>query len=393
MKIALLREREDFDCIFIASLKAFCAEYFGREVQVGEPTSGALTLRQNAHLNLIYPRTLSTTALEHFVAEFRFAPNKIRAALQAAYCWLAIREPFERLLSRPLLSLQDPPARMQEWLILPGNHSNRIIDFRTNRSFVFAKQGFDPKFLRADAKTRADHPYLPVPRVYEIAESGLWFSEECVTGLPLNRTSDAQRVGRVLDEACQALARLRDETANKVSAEDYFGRLQKSVGELMARVWSGEDLLLKRGSAFLELARETFLSENDQLQTCQTHGDFQPANILFSSSEFWLIDWEYSDIRSSTYDYLTYNCRSRFSDGLSARIVEVAQAIDRTGGIHGWGLSQRGQAKSIMPIFLLEDFETRLREVEAPAITSKAGSILPWLDEAEQGLQTIKALG
>ena len=48
---------------------------------------------------------------------------------------------------------------------------------------------------------------------------------------------------------------------------------------------------------------------NNSLETCLSHGDFCPWNILVSDKEMRLIDWELAKDRPLGYDLFTYICQ------------------------------------------------------------------------------------
>ena len=384
MKIALLNSREAFETIFARSLECFAQSFLGRAVELVAEGQGELAFRQNAQLNLIYPNTANAADLRTLSAEFRYAPRRLVRLAQTVYCELAVTPPTSSLLSPRLFDLRNPAPEMAGWVFLPGNHTIRVIDFGKDRSIVFVKDGFDKHFLLNDARIRADHPELPTPRVLQIDEAGGWYVEERIVGLPINRLTDQRRVETALADAADGLEQLRSKTEKTVSAKTYCEELIGRIGA----AGLDDPLLAAMVTNFTRLVGEQLSGVGDfPLTLCRTHGDFQPANILASPSRTWVIDWEYSEIRSAIYDYLVYTSRSRFAEGFGARIIRERERARAAGRIDAWGFEQLGDPDALILVFMLEDLHLRLREVASEEITDKTHAIAPWLRQAESALQ------
>jgi len=384
LKIALLNSREAFEVIFARSLERFVQNFFGHTVELVPKGQGELAFRQNAQLNLIYPNIANADDLRNLSAEYRYAPRLLARLVQTVYCALAVTPPTSTLLSPRLFDLRNPAPEMANWVFLPGNHTIRVIDFGENRSIVFAKDGFDTHFLLNDARVRVDYPELPAPRVLQIDEAGGWYVEERIVGLPINRLTNQRKVENALDDAARGLEQLRSKTEKTISAKAYCEELIGRIGV----VTPDAPLLAPMVIDFTRRVGEQIAGIEDfPLTLCRTHGDFQPANILASPSRTWVIDWEYSEIRSAIYDYLVYTSRSRFAEGFGARIVRERDRARANARIDAWGFQQLGDPDALISVFLLEDLHLRLREVATEEITNKTQAIAPWLQQAESALQ------
>lgn len=384
MKIALLNAREAFEIIFARSLERFARSFLGREVEIVAAGQGELAFRQNAQLNLIYPDTAHAADLRTLSAEFRYAPRLTARLAQTTYCALAVTPPASNLLSPRVFDLRNPAPEMAGWVFLPGNHTIRVIDLGKDRSIVFAKDGFDPHFLLNDARIRADYPELPVPRVLQIDEAGGWYVEERIVGLPINRLADQCRIDAALGEAVRGLAQLCRKTAQTVSAKAYCDELITRIGAATPDDPSLDAMVTN----FTRRVSEHLAGVEDfPLSLCRSHGDFQPANILVSPSRTWVIDWEYSEMRSAMYDYLVFTSRSRFAEGFRVRIARERDKAEAAGGINAWGFQQAGAAGVLIEVFLLEDLHLRLREVATEAIVDMTHAIEPWLRQAASALR------
>lgn len=102
----------------------------------------------------------------------------------------------------------------------------------------------------------------------------------------------------------------------------------------------------------------------------QTHGDFQPANILVAGNAAWLIDWEHTAPRQAAYDLLVLATGSRFA-GFSDRIRHfLANGSREWDGLFkdcpflAW--QDAAMRKTSVVLFLLEELEMRLRQDANP---------------------------
>jgi hypothetical protein len=392
VKISLLQQREDFAGVFVSSLSDFLAAYFGRSVMVAPAGAGSLSFRQNAALNVVYPKALPPRCLTPLTAEFRYADRVIKRWLQTAYCVLAVRPPLSSLASPVAFDLVDAPREVASWVFLPGNHTVRVIDTTRNQSIVFLKEGFDRAFFLRDAQARLSHPFLPAPRVLEIDERQRWYREERVTGLPLNRLANPGHIKASLGGAVAALAGLREKTSHSVPLQVWAA---ERVVEIQGLCHQLHGKILRTAPVIEGLLRsaEAVIASTQPapITLCEVHGDFQPANILTDGRNTWIIDWEYSGIRTATYDFFVYSTRSRFSHGLHSRLADTLKVVACDQGINAWGFFQPGAAPALLTVFLLEDLTLKLREVTAPAIRDKEGSLLSWTCEAGSFLRELEA--
>ena len=382
MKISLLQEREDFDTVFSTSLADFLAGYFGRDIPVLPVGQGHLTFRQNAQLNVIFPHRLARGKLDDLTKEFRYTPNLMKRLAQTAYCALSVRWPAEGFFSPPVFDLVDAPSEIENWVILPGNHSIRVIDTARESSLVFRKRGFDERFFLRDAEARKNTEAPLAPEVLEIDPDGRWYIEQRVGGLPLNRIASPKQAEASLGVAVGAIARLRDSTSHQASAQDYTRDLVAGVVDKLNDIRAALAELAPQIDRFVQKAADT-ISEapSFEITLCLTHGDFQPANILVDGSTVWLIDWEYSRTRSAFYDPLVFATQSRFPAGLGARLIMAFKAAHTSGYVEALGFRQPGPATALLALFLLEELDLKLAEVAAPAITNKRAGLEAWLQE------------
>ena len=119
------------------------------------------------------------------------------------------------------------------------------------------------------------------------------------------------------------------------------------------------------------LLRSQDSGRDSAIVTSQSHGDFQPANVLVTEQGGWLIDWERTDKRQIAYDALVYTLNSRMPQGLAHR-VETALAMD--GGPEatvlrtwpGMDWSNRHYRRTVLLLFLMEEMVFHLAENSTP---------------------------
>ena len=116
-----------------------------------------------------------------------------------------------------------------------------------------------------------------------------------------------------------------------------------------------------------------------------SHGDFQPANIICSENDFWIIDWEYSNYRSVFYDALVFELKCRFPLGLSKRFEIKLRKLDNKNNYLNWtGQSLNYDKKYYYLIFFLEDLFLRMDEISTNLIENKSNSLSTYLNEIEK---------
>ncbi|TMA30935.1 MAG: hypothetical protein E6J79_20785, partial [Deltaproteobacteria bacterium] len=165
------------------------------------------------------------------------------------------------------------------------------------------------------------------------------FTEDLIPGTPLNRLPLAEQRARALEAARAALGRLTARTAQQVAVTDYLGSLVQQLedGIAAAPLFAGCRASLGHTVAALARAVERFPGPSS-IATAETHGDFQPGNVLVAGDAIWLIDWEYTARRQSGFDLLTYGLAARFPAGLATRVRDAASAdADRLAEtLRGW---------------------------------------------------------
>ncbi len=388
MKIELLNERENFPEIFKESLQRFLVRYINWSGSLCWGPGKGLQFRQNARLNVIYPVSLPRQMVDEVTQEFRYHPNLPRRLAQQIYAGLAIRWPLENLTAPVMFSIPEHPKVMETWVFIPGNHSVRIIDFDRQSSIVFPKAGFDIEMTRRDASIRQRFPFLLAPKIAEAPLHGEWYIEERVCGLPLNRLPDVAQRAAAEARAVTSLRRLYAETWVSEKVESYLEQLASELDTLFVCTGSRmtKDFLGRLKSIKERASAVVARSGQEAVLVVQSHGDFQPANILVDGENVKIIDWEYSKPRSVTYDYLVYTACSRFASGLEGRLAQLLNRAREEGELKSWFGDSHVNIQRCFALFLLEELSLKLQESAASVLHDTSWNLANWMPEVDQFL-------
>ncbi len=377
MRIQLLRKRENFEEIFQKSISVFYQEKYSHSDHVN------IDYIINDYLNIVYPSKINRNDLVDLVSEFKYHRKFYRRILQSIYTFLAIRWPFEAILSSSMIPISVPYNINERWVFIPGNHSIRIVDLDKNRCFVLLKTGFNKKFIDSDAHIRLLHPWLKSPKVFQ--QKNGWYEEQRVVGLPWNRLSSDDLKKKVIIKVQDHLSKLYRQTVVKVSMSDYASQLCNDVLYLLNSSFSSlldeDKIIISNFVRELELLLDNHVGD-ESIDLVNTHGDFQPGNILCSKDDFWIIDWEFSDQRSIFYDALVFDLECRFPHGLSVRLDKKVNELGTMNAYLGWtGRVLDNNIMHYFPIFFLEDLFLKMNEISVESIHAKSKALSSYLNE------------
>jgi hypothetical protein len=336
----------------------------------------------NDYLNIIYPKSIDRTDLHDLTVEFKYHQKPYRRFLQAIYIFLAVRWPIEKIASSGSISIFLPHEMRNSWVFIPGNHSNRVIDIKENRCFVFLKTGSNDKFISKDVSVRIDNPWLKAPKIF--FKGNMWFEEERVFGIPWNRLSSIEQKNKIIVLAQNELSKLYKKTISSVTLIDYSDKLLHKILILLKSKFSL--LQISDKSKVINLVKN-FHSFNANfpskiLDLVESHGDFQPGNILCSKTDFWIIDWEYSYQRSIFYDALVFDLEIRFPKGLSSRFKQKVNSLDSINNYLSWtGRTFDYSNNCLFSIFFMEDLFLKLYEISGNQINKEFINLSYYLDE------------
>jgi len=406
MRISLLLEREPFGRILEETLPRLLSALGGRRHTVrwieGAHRDGRQADEQawlcNFRLNAIFRPTASRASLDPVVREFARSLRWWARPPQRAYVAAALHRATAGWLADGQVLVGPPLDNADSLVILGGNHRLRVVDGPAQVCHVIAKVGTDPAFLEAELALRRTAPDLPIPRLRRVAATEQWFTEDLIPGTPLNRVPLADERAQALEAARAALERLAARTAQPVAVSDYLGSLVQQLEHGIAAAPLFDACRASLGHTVAALARavERFPGPSS-IATAETHGDFQPGNVLVAGDAIWLIDWEYTARRQAAFDLLTYELAARFPGGLATRVREATSTgADRLGEtLRGWPgteWSTLGARRRSVALFLLEELLVRVRENGAPHFRSLTPATLGFLDELDRAARDLASL-
>ncbi len=390
MRLDLLMHRERFDDVFIKTLSGYLKQNFNWNGKIQWKKFTLLTSLDrkfivNDKLNVIYHTDLKREKLSALTAEFAYHPKFIRNLLQNLYVEFATTTLFERFTSSAIISIDDYPKEIENWCIIPGNHSVRIIDLDKDICIVILKDGFNKNFIVNEINIRRQYPYLPIPKIIESDVDLLWYIEERIIALPWNRiSSDTIKKESLLDTQMY-MSKLYKDSYKSIECSQYLHGLTKSLNNAIDKLPTVflEDDKNKIVSIYNKLLN---IIQEKNIDTVLSHGDFQPANIMIDTDDnnkIFIIDWEYSKQKFFLYDALVFASEARMTIGLSHRLRELNEnKID-------WAYNSLDIEKVpltfwMISLFLVEDLIVRLEELQIPKLKHKSESLEQFFLEIEQ---------
>ena len=386
MRLDFLLKREDFSMIFEQSFTKFLLDKYSVVADInwkGNSKSNAFLLA-NHKLNVIYSKKIDRVKLRSIVSEYAYHPNKLRRFLQDTYIKLSTCNYFEWLFAKTIVNVDPWIGDLDCLCIIPGNHSIRILDLEALSCRVILKDGFNVQFIKNEIYFREKYNFLPIPKLLSSDPEGFWYEEVQISALPINRIDNQDIKDKALLNAQTSLLSLYDKTLMKVNSGSYTGLLYKSCDGLIATlpyIYTQNDKV--RIKNILILLNDGLSELNDfDVGLVQSHGDFQPANILIGNidEQLYLIDWEYTAKRSVYYDALVFATQCRSPKGLARRIQLILNGSDNS---WRWCIKNTGikLSKLELIIFLMEDLMVRLTELQIPNMINKDRGLDAWISE------------
>ena len=391
MRIDLLIKREDFPKIFEETFSTYLFNRFAAEYDVKWiPSPGVFfnkSLLCNHKLNIIYTKNIDRNQLKLLMSEYSYNSNPLKRLAQKFYISLSSSVYFGFFFKSSTVSVSPWLSELDELCIIPGNHSLRIIDLKKSVCRVVLKSGFNAEFIVNEINFRKRFTCLAIPKILKVDLVEYWYEEEQITGLPLNRIGDPVIKAKGLLDAQKNLLKLYGKTLERANGGDYFDKLVKHcicLIDQLPNIYSKGDKARILGILdFLTLNLR--LSDVVSIDLVQSHGDFQPANILIGAMmyEMYLIDWEYTSRRTIHYDALVFTAEARSPGGLSKRLNSVLNGTDVS---WKWcvNYSTEKLCKSELIIFLIEDLIVRLSELRIPYMVCKNQGLDVWIEEVDK---------
>lgn len=396
MRISILLQREPFGKIIEETLSKFLSVFFGNPyiVEWHENTSPQSTAKQfwlcNIYLNAIFVPKVKTSVLLPLRLELGYSRVWYRRPFQYIYSELAGRRVTSRVLAQRSLCVTPPVDHSDERVFVGGNHKVRLLDNFQGMVHSVLKAGFDPQYLQREVEARgmAYQLGLPVPRLTYVDTENFWFSEQMTVGTPANRLKDRLLRRRSYTCAAKSLEPFLRETTQVVRLGNYTQTLVQRISHFghANTLLSSEDreVIFRVTYALMDRLKE--LSALDlEWALARTHGDFQPANMLVDQEKVWLIDWEYSAQRQSTYDWLVFGLNSRFPHGLADRLQTFVKKGTLSVISGEFWKDERSRHVSSL-VFCLEEMLLYLEENSNPRFFRLSGALLIFSHEIDQWL-------
>lgn len=393
MKIELLESREQFSRIFSETFVEYLKYRFSWN---GELTwlkgihSNHNILITNKKLNIIFPSLLPSKLLIPLVREYSYNTIFILNLLQKAYVNLSIKKPIRYWFCNESIKINPWIPEIERLTILPGNHAIRIFEFDEDFCWVFLKKDFSKLFLSKQIKLRLNYPDLPIPKLLDYSDDYLWYSEERVFALPLNRLSNKAIKKEIIDESKFALLDLYSSKSKFIVVKNRLNFLLLALDDAIKNLPScydsqEQDKLLE----LIDWLKIIVLEGKDKkIEIAQTHGDFQAANILVDTNnknKIYLIDWEYTDQRSIFYDALVFELNARSPKNFGNRLKRLFMSGDNS---WQWCFKNSKQKNSLtkwlIGLFLIEDLLVRLVELNINLMIRTDSGLSIWCKEVKQ---------
>ena len=281
--------------------------------------------------------------------QYGYAPNGIRKMIQPlAIQLLSVSFGFERMLQPAFKTTMVPHPEYM--MIMPGNCRFRKFDFANRTVRVYPKAGFSDIPIHREISIRAEldsakKPLditLPLNKAQDPAKGYKTFEEPLIDATPINRIPGLAQDKRYIQQIETILTRLHqfkiyEETIDGtpkglITSGDYIHHARNLYDcyskELLERF---PGILLD--NVYQRIMRAfDIVSRESMVDTCWTHGDFQPGNILVygdDPKDIILADWEDVGGRASVYDGMTYNLESRTKPGVYKRLDEYIKHPER----------------------------------------------------------------
>jgi hypothetical protein len=400
MRISVLKDREAFDDIVAETLSRFWTQQFESDYRVASSLSPA-THGQSAQmwlgndtLNCIYLPGTPRRAFAPIRCEYGTSRTPWKTPFQRAYVTLATHSATSRWFAHRRLFVTPHVPKTLEQIIVPGNTKIRFTSARDRVTWVVLKSRFDAADFGMEVEHRrmAARAGVPVPAIECFNADHVWLREQTIEGTPANRLANRGQERRVTQQGYASILPLVESSLVSTSMAQYTDNLTNQFNSLLPKLGSVSPAMIRqlRDAVGQLLDESTFTM--DELDCSQTHGDFQPGNVLKEGNNLWIIDWEYAGRRMAIYDPLVMGLASRFSTGLAQRIHEYIQrGPQATSGVWpatwptGFG-ENRAERAHLAALFLMEELILHVKENAKPPIRVAGQGLYEMLRQVEHFL-------
>ena len=332
MKISTLLQREPFEKIFITTLTKFLSEKYGKDYvvtwkkknfkeKVNEPNQ---TWYCNPLINSIFVKNFDKNLFESINGEYAHNPLRPwRSIFQKLYLLFSQAKVTALFFCSYQITISPPIDTPESKLIIGGNTKLRLLDKKNQKVYVLLKDNFDKEFITKELFVRRKYPFIPLPKLYEVGKNEDWFSEEFITGKSPNRLNKDRMESDTL-KILKPLKRMLKESQEELHLSDYLQELEFSYQRLM-RNFIDIDARLKNEVDFIffSILKNIEITQYPKINISFCHGDFHQGNIISGKDSIWLLDWEHSGKRQSSYDLFILLLESRIEHNYSNRFLKV----------------------------------------------------------------------
>ena len=379
MKIDILLKRTNYISIF--------NETFYRYLNVSHSWTGSIKWsnkyismpRKNSlmiipSLNIIASNQIHEKDILSAGEEYSFHPNYFRNAAQRVFVRYCNRFPLNLLSKGEMIEIEPWVKLLDYTIIVPGNHSLKLMDTVNGICTVVPYHPNSP-FMKNEISFRQGHSHYPVIPKFRIDSRIGGYSEQMIKGIPINRLRDTDITDKIYSRVRKDLLEIYQETLLQIKAQEFSANIVLDIEEQVSNViqhlpYNLTDQLNATIKKIKLSLRQLLVNK---VTMALTHGDFQYGNILvydFEEIKYFIIDWEYSQVRNIFYDSIVIYSGARKSINISMKLKKLIGMDDKDVKAILWPLVivDNDKSKTLIEIvlsFIAEELLLRLMEISA----------------------------
>ena len=402
MKISTLLKREPFGEIFEKTLKSFLDYNHNSKYNVKWNLKHSHIVKSNSqqlwycnpYINSIYVSNVNLDVFNSINGEYYYNPLKPwKSFFQRIYLFISQSKMFRILMSKYIINISPGIHNACNKLIIGGNNKIRLIDIDKQKVYVILKYGFEKKYIINERYVRDNFNYISVPKIIDNGKNDLWFSEEYISGTPINRLKRDIK-NKVLTDAISEIHKLLNETKRDLLLSEYIDILNHRIETGISNL-SKED---KNNTKNIKKIIFKFLnkSKDRRILLAYTHGDFHMGNIFSNKHKYCIIDWENSGERHIGYDLFILLYGSRIDKGYSERFTELfnsklnSKEKEIVINWPGMNFSKIDEFRCDLMLFLIEDLIFHINEKNNVSFYNNANNIKIHMKEIKKILNNIE---
>jgi len=324
MKISILLKREDFSSIFISTLSGYLREVYGDEYSVSWNKYGLfdrLKLEHSDHvflcnplLNAIFSTSANNSIFDLLFAWYGRSSSPIKSFIRRSYIHVATSPHTRKIFASYVIKITPAIPNFDMSLIVGGNSSIKIFDFKDNVVSTVLKDGFCDRYIMNDVQNRKRNAWLPIPSISHIFSNNKGYIEPIIKADSFCYYSDYQKKREKFQVAIDICEQLSIATEEVVDLSSYATSLIAEVRNYLLGVRAINNDMIKEIDSWvsdLEKQLAMYIPLGSKICIGQTHGDLTPGNLLLKSGEIIIVDWERTRKRINGYDALTLILQTR----------------------------------------------------------------------------------